>query len=373
MDVPFGDLRRHYQAIRGEVDAAVQRVLESGWYILGREVAAFEEEFAAFCGAGHAVGVASGTEALQLALVALGVGPGDEVVTVANAGIPGTVAILQSGARPVYVDVEESSHNLDPHRLETAISPRTRAIMPVHLFGLPAAMELILACAEQHAIPVVEDCAQAHGACYHGQTVGTLGTLGCFSFYPTKNLGCFGDGGMVITGDAGLAGRLRQLRVYGWENKYVSTLAGGANSRLDEMQAAILRAKLPHLPEWNRARQQRAAWYDQLLSDTPLVLPGGSAPGEGHIYHLYVVRSPRRDALREHLHRQGIGTDVHYPLPSHLQPIYGGLGYRAGDLPVTERLAREVLSLPLYPELTPEEAAAVAAAVRSFSSVGEVP
>jgi len=372
-EVPFGDLKRHYQAIRPQVDAAVQRVLESGWYVLGREVAAFEEEFAAFCGVRYAVGVASGTEALQLALVALGIGSGDEVITVANAGVPGTVAILLAGARPVFVDVEVGSHNLDPDRLEAAITPRTRAVMPVHLFGRPAALDPILEIARRYHLPVVEDCAQAHGAHYQGRRVGTYGDLACFSFYPTKNLGCFGDGGMVITDDEPLAARLRQLRAYGWGRKYYSELPGGTNSRLDEVQAAILRAKLPHLEAWNRARQERARWYDQLLAGSPASTPTAPPSGEEHVYHLYVVRCPRRDALQSHLRAQGIGTDVHYPLPTHLQLIYRDLGYRAGDLPISERLAGEVLSLPTYPELTRAEVEAVAAAVHSFVPSEEGP
>lgn len=366
MDVPFGDLQRHYQAIQEEVDAAVRRVLTSGWYILGPEVRAFEEEFAAMCEVEHAVGVASGTEALQLALAALGVGRGDEVITVPNAGVPGTVAIVQAGARPVFVDVEEDSYNIDPVQLELAITPRTKAVMPVHLYGRPADMASILQVCHRHDLFVVEDCAQAHGAHYHDWPVGASGDLGCFSFYPTKNLGCFGDGGMVVTDDDTLADRLGRLRVYGWGRKYYSELSGGTNSRLDELQAAILRAKLPHLPAWNRARRERARWYDELLAGSGVRTPAPPPSKVEHVYHLYVIRSPQRDALRTYLREWGIGSDVHYPLPTHLQPIYAHLGYRAGDLPVSERLAREVLSLPIYPELTQEEVETVAAAVRAF-------
>jgi len=365
--IPFGDLRRQTQAIRDELDAAIRRVLESGWYILGPEVQAFEEEFAAFCGVRHAIGVASGTEALQLALVALGIGPGDEVITVSNAGVPGTAAILLAGARPVFVDVEEGSHNLDPAHLEAAITPHTRAVMPVHLYGRPAALTPVLEIARRRGLAVVEDCAQAHGAHYHGRIVGSLGDVGCFSFYPTKNLGACGDGGMVVTSDEALARRLRQLRVYGWGKKYYSEIPGGTNSRLDELQAAILRAKLPHLAEWNRARQERARWYGELLAGSPVTVPEPAPPGEEHVYHLYVVRSARRDALQAHLQRLGIGSDIHYPLPTHLQPAYRHLGYKRGDLPVSERLAQEVLSLPLYPEMTRTELESVAAAVRAFA------
>lgn len=367
MQVPFGNLKRHYQSIQDEIGPAVRRVLESGWYILGREVAAFEDAFAAFCGARYAVGVASGTEALQLALAALGIGPGDEVITVPNTGVPGAVAILQTGARPVFVDVEENSHNLDPERLEAAITARTRAVILVHLYGRPAALDPILEIARRRGVPIIEDCAQAHGAHYGRQVVGTLGQMGCFSFYPTKNLGCFGDGGAVITDDESLHQKLRSLRVYGWGTKYHSELAGGTNSRLDELQAAVLRVKLTHLEAWNRARQERAGWYDRLLVRSTVLTPEVPPAGQEHVYHLYVVRSSQRDALQAHLREQGIGTDVHYPLPTHLQPIYRELGYQVGDFPVSERLAREVLSLPMYPDLAREEAEAVAEAIQAFS------
>ncbi len=366
--VPFGDLKRQTASLQPALDAAVQRVLQSGWYVLGREVAAFEEEFAAYCGARHAIGVANGTEALQLALVALGIGPGDEVITVANAGVPGVAAIVLTGARPVFVDVQEGSFNLDPKLLEAAITPRTRAVLPVHLYGRSAALAPILEIARDRGIHVVEDCAQAHGARYRDRLLGTWGDVGCFSFYPTKNLGCCGDGGMVITDDDSLATRLRQLRVYGWEKKYYSALPGGTNSRLDEMQAAILRAKLPHLEPWNQARRERARWYGELLAGSALVVPEAPPPDEDHVFHLYVVRSRQRDALQAHLRAHGIGSDIHYPLPAHLQPIYRDLGYREGDLPITERLAREVLSLPMYPELSRAEVAAVAEAARALET-----
>ncbi len=365
--VPFGNLQRHYQAIRAEIDAAVRRTLESGWYILGREVAAFEEEFAHFCGVRYAVGVGNGTEAIQLALTALDLEPGAEVITTANAGVPGVAAILQAGLRPVLVDVEEGSHNMDVARIEAAITMRTRAIMPVHLFGRTADLQAIQEIANRRGLYLVEDCAQAHGARYQGRPVGSHGHLGCFSFYPTKNLGCFGDGGMVITDDETLAERVRRLRTYGWSRKYYSEIPGGVNSRLDELQAAILRAKLPHLEGWNMARQERARWYDAALAGAPVLLPEAVAPGQEHVYHLYVVRSPLRDALQDYLRRQGIGSDVHYPLPSHLHPAFAGLGYRRGDLPVSERLAGEVLSLPMYPELSRGEVETVAAAIKTLA------
>jgi dTDP-4-amino-4,6-dideoxygalactose transaminase len=362
-NIPFGDLKRQYESIRGELDEAAQRVMAGGWYILGPETRAFEEEFAAFCGVGYAVGVASGTEALHLALAALGAGAGGEVITVANAGVPGAVAILQTGARPIFVDVDERSFNLDPAALEAAITPRTKAIMPVHLYGRMADMVPILAIAEQHGLPVIEDCAQAHGATYRGWAAGSMGACGCFSFYPTKNLGALGVGGLVVTDDAALAEKLRRLRQYGWERKYYSTEPGGINSRLDELQAALLHVKLRRLPEWNARRRQLAEMYDDLLAGADLILPEASADGE-HVYHLYVVRSERRDQLQAALRERGVGADVHYPLPAHLQPIYTHLA-PAGSLPATERLAREVLSLPMYPELTQADVEAVATAVRA--------
>jgi dTDP-4-amino-4,6-dideoxygalactose transaminase len=370
MEVPFGDLKRHYRAIQEEIDAIAHKALESGWYILGKEVSAFEAEFAAFCGVGYAVGVASGTDALQLALAALEVGPGDEVITVPNAGVPGTVAILQTGAQPVFVDVEEGSHNMDPELLEMAITPQTKVVMPVHLYGRPANMASILQICHRNEVVVVEDCAQAHGAHYHSWRVGAFGDMGCFSFYPTKNLGCFGDGGMVVTDDSDLAGRLRKLRQYGWGRKYYCELPGGTNSRLDELQAAVLRVKLPHLEKWNLLRQERARWYDELLASSSVMTPGPPPVEVEHVYHLYVVRNRHREALREHLRGVGIGTDVHYPLPTHLQPIYRHLGYKEGDFRISEQLAREVLSLPLYPELTRQEVEAVAAAVHAFVPPG---
>ncbi len=362
MTIPFGDLKRQYESIRAELDEAALRVLAGGWYILGPETRAFEEAFAAFCGVGHAVGVGNGTEALHLALVALGVGNGDEVITVANAGVPGAVAIIQAGARPVYVDVDERSYNLDPGALKAAITSRTKAIMPVHLYGRMADMDAILAIAEQYGLAVIEDCAQAHGAIYRGRPAGSMGVCGCFSFYPTKNLGALGDGGMIVTGDAALADKLRRLRQYGWEHKYYSTEAGGINSRLDELQAALLRVKLRHLPTWNARRRQIAEMYDDLLVSADLALPEAPDDGE-HVYHLYVVRSKQRDRLQAALRERGVGTDIHYPLPTHLQPIYARMA-PAADLPMTERLAQEVLSLPIYPELTQAEVEAIAAAVR---------
>jgi dTDP-4-amino-4,6-dideoxygalactose transaminase len=366
--VPFGDLERQYRTQQAELDAAAVRVLRSGYYILGPEVRAFEDEFARFCGAAHCVTVGNGTEALHLALRALDVPHGSEVVTVANAGVPGPIAVRQAGLIPRFADVDEQTRTLAPAALAVAITPRTRAIMPVHLYGHAAPMAEIMALAEQHGLPVIEDCAQSHGARINGRMTGTFGRFGCFSFYPTKNLGALGDGGAIITDDAALAEKLRKLRVYGWERKYYSTEPGGINSRLDELQAALLRCKLPLLDQWNQLRRERATWYRELLADVSGIrLPQDAA---AHVYHLFVIQvdGGRRDALKHALTEQGIGTDIHYPLPTHLQPAFEDGGYEPGELPVTERLAETVLSLPCFPELTRAEVEAVAQAIRQYQS-----
>jgi dTDP-4-amino-4,6-dideoxygalactose transaminase len=360
--IPFGDLKRQYESIKAELDQAAARVLASGWYILGPEVRAFEAEFASFCGVGHAIGVGNGTEALYLSLIALGIGAGDEVISVANAADYEPLTILQAGARPVFVDVDERTHTIEPELLEAAITPRTRAIMPVHLYGRMADMPAIMAVAERRGLPVIEDCAQAHGARLSERVAGSIGRCGCFSFYPSKNLGALGDGGMIVTDDADLAARLRRLRMYGWEKRYHTVDPGGINSRLDELQAALLRVKLRHLPGWNAARRRIARRYDELLADTGLALPD-LPDDERHVFHLYVVQTRERDRLQGRLQERGVETAIHYPLPAHLQPVYQGLA-APGSLPVTERLAGEVLSLPIYPELTDAEVEAVAAAVR---------
>ena len=363
--VPFGDLRRQNAALRAELDAAIARVVESGWYILGHEVAAFEEEFATYCGVGHCVGVASGAEALYLALVSLGVSPGAEVITVANACMYQVAAILQAGARPVLVDVNPATQTMDPDALAAAITPRTQAIMPVHLFGRLADMPAIMAISQRHSIPVVEDAAQAHGAWADDingdrRKAGAWGTIACFSFYPSKNLGALGDGGALTTDDPALADRLRRLRMYGWGRKYHTADLGGRNSRLDELQAALLRVKLHYLDAGNAARRERARWYSQLLADSPLRLPS-DVPG--HTYHLYVIESDQRDNLRTQLQDLRIGCDVHYPEPAHLQPAYANLGYSLGSLPHTEALAGRILSLPMFPDLRRDEVEQVASAI----------
>jgi dTDP-4-amino-4,6-dideoxygalactose transaminase len=352
------------QARRGEIDAAIRRVLDKGWFILGQEVAAFEKEFAAWVGVAHGVGVGSGTEALHLALAAAGVGAGDEVITVSHTAVATVAAVELLGAKPVLVDIEPDYYTLDPAKLAATISSRTKAIIPVHLYGQPVDLDPILEIADKHGLKIIEDCAQSHGAMYRGRRTGTFGHMACFSFYPTKNLGALGDGGAVVTNDDSLAAKVRALREYGWTERYVSHLAGW-NSRLDEMQAAILRAKLPHLDEDNLARQRLAGACDAALRDLPLTLPP-RRPDCSHVFHLYVVRSARRDALQAYLKERGIGALIHYPVPVHLQPAYRGRVAAPGTLPETEKAAGEILSLPMYPELTEADQAAVVQAIREF-------
>ncbi len=362
----FGDLKRQHDSLATELTGAMERVRASGWFILGAEVAAFEREWAAYCGARHAVGVASGTDAIQIALEALGVGPGDEVITTPHTAVPTVHAISFTGARPVFVDVEWASMNLDPAGLETAITPRTRAILPVHLYGQPADMTRIGEIAARHRIPVVEDAAQGHGARWQGRPAGTLGRLTAFSFYPTKNLGAMGDAGAVVTDDDELVEWVRVRRNLGQRERarYLHTVVA-RNSRLDELQAAILRAKLPHLDGWIERRRAVAAAYTAGI-DNPHVETPREVPGAHHTYHLYAVRSPHRDALQAHLKAHGIATIVHYPIPVHLQDAYRDLGLGPGSFPNAERCAREVLSLPLYPELRDDEVARVIEAVNAF-------
>ncbi|MFV9503873.1 MAG: DegT/DnrJ/EryC1/StrS family aminotransferase [Oscillochloridaceae bacterium umkhey_bin13] len=369
--IPVGDLARQAATLDAELQTALVRVAQRGWYVLGPEVTAFEQEWAAYCGASACVGVASGFEALYLALAALDIGPGDEVITVANACVYQAAAILQAGATPVLVEVDPTSHNLDPATLSAAITPRTKALMPVHLYGRLAAMEPIMAVAQAHGLAVIEDAAQAHGAWRMDQAgrprrAGTWGDLACFSFYPSKNLGALGDAGAITTNRPELAERLRRLRMYGWGAKYRTTDLGGRNSRLDEIQAAVLRVKLRHLDAWNAARAERAEWYQTLLQDCTaqgLILPWHET---GHVWHLYVVQTAHREALRTHLLADGIGCDVHYPVPTHCQPAYQGLLQLPLPLAQTEALADSILSLPLYPELTRSEVAQVAASVQNF-------
>ena len=352
-------------ALRSELDEAVARVLGSGWFILGPEVEAFERELAGALGARDAVAVGNGTDAIHLALRALGVGPGDEVVTTSISAAFSALAILQAGARPVFVDVEPATLNVDPGQLEGVLSPRTKAILPVHLYGHPADMDPILSLARNRGLAVLEDACQAHGALYHGRPVGTLArerSLGALSFYPTKNLGALGDGGAILVNDPDAAGRLRQLRNGGQSGRYRHELPG-INSRLDEVQAAILRVGLRHLPEWTERRRALAEFYAREL-DGSGVEPLREQPYAHAVHHLFVVRHPRRDALARALGERGVGTLVHYPTPLHLQPVFGSLGGKPGDLPVAEQATKEILSLPLYPELRDEQARRVVEAVR---------
>jgi dTDP-4-amino-4,6-dideoxygalactose transaminase len=364
MQVPFGDLTRHYLAIKEEIDGAVARVLNSGWFVLGNEVKAFEEAFARYLGVRHAIGVGSGTEALHLALVASGVQPGDEVITVPNTAVPTLSAISFAQAVPVMVDVDPDSFCINVNRLEEKISTRTRAIIPVHLFGNACRIEEVMAIARRHNLAVIEDACQAHGARRLGRTVGTFGEYGCFSFYPSKNLGAFGDGGMVVTDDDERARQIVLLRNYGQIERYYHDIKG-FNSRLDELQAAILAAQLPYLTEWNRRRREIAALYSRTITHPGVLLPT-QQEGSDHVFHLYVVRCETRDALRSHLADHGIGTQIHYPVPCHLQNAYKELAAEAGSCPVAERYAREILSLPIYPEMRDEEALFVAETINQF-------
>ncbi len=366
--VPMVDLRAQHARIQDELDAAVRRVAASAAFIGGAECAAFESEFAAFCGATHAVGVANGTDALWLALRALGVGPGDDVVTVANTFIATGEAILLNGARPVFVDVDPHTFTLDAARLERALTPRTKLVLPVHLYGHPADMTAIADVARRHGLPVLEDAAQAHGAEWQGRRAGTLGQGACFSFYPGKNLGAWGDAGMFVTSDAEWAARLRQIANHGGGAHKYDNVVPGTNSRLDALQAAVLRVKLRQLEGWNRERRALVAAYDRALAGVADVTTPREAPGARSAWHLYTIRvaAGRRDALQAHLTSRGIATAIHYPRPIHLQPAMAIAGGRPGDLPVSEQLAREVLCLPLYPELPFEQVERIAGEVRAF-------
>jgi dTDP-4-amino-4,6-dideoxygalactose transaminase len=362
--VPLNALAPGVEAIRAELDAAIGRVLASGRFLLGEETSAFEREFAAYHGPTlHGVGVGSGTDALRIGLQALGVGEGDEVLVPANAGVPPVAAVVAAGARPVFGDVDPATDGLDPAEVGRRATPRTRAVLVVHLYGRAAAIRELAAEAGRRGLRLLEDCAQAHGARTAGQPVGTFGDAAAFSFYPTKNLGALGDGGLVLSADPAVAERARLLRMYGWRTRYVSELVSGV-SRLDELQAAVLRVKLRHLDDRNRARRRLAARYRAGLHGLGRVsLPEDR---DDHVYHLFVARTERRDRLRAFLAERGVGTDVHYPLPVHLQAPYARFGGGAGSLPVTERLAREVVSLPLYPELAPADVDYVVAQVRAF-------
>ena len=365
--IAFLDMKSVYAELKPELDAAYHRVMESGWYVLGKEVEAFETEYAAFCGTKHCIGLGNGLEALELALRGWDIGPGDEVIVPSNTYIATWLAVTAVGARVVPVEPTPAGPNIDPERLAAAITPRTKAIMPVHLYGEPADMEAIAALARKHGLKVVEDVAQAQGSKVRGRRAGALGDAGAHSFFPTKNIGAFGDGGAVTTDDDKLADRLRALRNYGSKVKYVN-IERGFNSRLDELQAAFLRVKLRHLDRWNEQRRQVAARYDDRLADVPgLGLPRAPQWAEP-VWHLYVVRTDRRAELIKALDGKGIGTLVHYPIPPHLQQAYADLGQGRGTYPLAERLADTVLSLPMGPHLKPEQVDEVAAAVRKALS-----
>jgi dTDP-4-amino-4,6-dideoxygalactose transaminase len=362
--IPFVDLKAQYRQIRDEARATFDDVLEENQLILGPSVTTFERGFADYLGVRNAIGVGTGLDALRVALEVCGVGAGDEVIIPANTFIATALAVSATGATPTLVDCREDTYEIDPELIERAITPRTKAIMPVHLYGQSADMAAIVAIAEEHGLQVIEDAAQAHGTRFEGKACGTIGRAGCFSFYPTKNLGAYGDGGMVVTDDDELAERIRRICNYGQSAKYVHT-EKGFNSRLDSLQAAVLSAKLKHLDAWNAARVRIAARYSERLAGTGVTVPVVD-PRSTHVYHLYVVRSPRRDELQRHLAERGVQTLVHYPLPIHLQAAYRDLGKEVGSFPAAERVAREVLSLPMFPELSDAQVERVVEAVEEF-------
>lgn len=362
--VPFVDLTAQYRTISSEIGGAVAKVLEGADFILGREVSLFEEEFAAFCEAKYAIGVDSGTSALELALRAYDIGPGDEVITAANTFIATALAISHVGASPILVDVDPCTHTIDVDEISKAVTPRTKAILPVHLYGHPAHMEPIRQLADKLGLIVIEDACQAHGARYKGKRVGSLGHAAAFSFYPGKNLGAYGDGGMVVTSDREVRKRLEMLRNYGQKEKYNHQFRG-YNRRLDTLQAAVLRVKLKYLEKWNASRRWNAKLYREYLEGTGVVAPSETRGAES-VWHLYVIRTEHRDTLREHLQNRGISASIHYPIPIHLQPAYKDLGYKRGNFPVTETYAKQILSLPMYPELAAGQIESVAKAIRVF-------
>ncbi len=366
MNIPFNDLRRDVAALREEIDAAIARVLDRGYFILGPEGRAFEEVFAKMVGVADAFGVGNGTDGIQIALMALGSGAGDEVICPALTAAPTALAIRAIGAVPVFADIDPATYTLDPARLHECITEKTRTIVPVHLYGLPANMPEILRIAEAHEIAVLEDCAQAHGATIDGKVAGSMAPIAAFSFYPTKNLGAYGDGGLVATRDSELAAKVAKIRDLGQSARYVHEVQG-LNSRLDELQAAILQVKLVHLEEQNEARRQRAGWYREMLEDVPELTLPVEPVGYRHIYHLFVVRHPRRDALQAYLKDRGIGTDVHYPMPLNQQHVFSGSRTATGGTPIADEAVRTILSLPMFPGLTQEEVHTVGQAIREFA------
>lgn len=364
--VPYLDLKAQYRSIKPEIDAAIARVLESAQFVLGPEVAGFERDFAAYCGASECLAVNSGTSALHLALLAAGIGPGDEVITVPFTFVASIAAILYAGARPVLVDIDPRSFTMDPAQVEAAITPRTKAILPIHLYGQTADMDPIMEIARRHRLVVIEDAAQAHGARYKGRPAGSIGDMACFSFYPGKNLGAYGEGGAVTTSNPEYARTIRMLRDWGQDRKYHHLLRG-YNYRMEGFQGAILVVKLRHLEKWTEARRAIVQRYDELLADTDIETPC-EMPWARHVFHVYTIRTEDRDGLQSALTAEGIQTGIHYPVPAHLQPAYSDLGYGPGDFPHSEAASRQVLSLPLYPELPAESVAEVAGVVRKVVS-----
>ncbi|OQA34070.1 MAG: dTDP-3-amino-3,6-dideoxy-alpha-D-galactopyranose transaminase [Betaproteobacteria bacterium ADurb.Bin341] len=360
----INDLSRHTEPLRAELDGAIKRVLDRGWFVLGPEVTAFEQEFAAYCGASHCVSLASGTDALEMALRALGIGPGKTVLTVANAGLYSTIAIFATGATPVYAEILPDKLLIDPTDMKRILDSRkVDAIIVTHLYGLLANMRSILLFAREKGVPVIEDCAQAHGASRQGKKAGSLADIACFSFYPTKNLGALGDGGAVTTSSPELAEAIRQLRQYGWSKKYQASRAGGHNSRLDELQAAILRAKLPLLDTWNARRRDIAKRYNTGIRHPKITTPG--THGEEYVAHLYVIRTAEREALKQHLAAANIPCDIHYPIPDFAQPAYSAL-FTGVRLPITTQVCKEVLTLPCFPELGDDEVDTIIAHINAW-------
>lgn len=364
--VPYLDLKAQYQSIKTEIDAAIARVLESCQFVLGAEVAGFEQEFAAYCGSAECIALNSGTSALHLALLAAGVGPGDEVITVPFTFVASVAAVVYTGARPVLVDIDPRSFNMDPAAIEAAITSRTKAILPVHLYGQPADMDPIMEVARRHGLIVIEDAAQAHGAKYKGRPVGSIGDMACFSFYPGKNLGAYGEGGAVTTSNTEYARTIRMLRDWGQDRKYHHLLRG-YNYRMEGFQGAVLRVKLRHLDKWTEARRAIARQYNHLLTGCGVQTPS-EMPGARHVYHVYTLRFDDRDGLQAALTAEGIQTGIHYPTPVHRQPAYADLGYGPGAFPHAEAVAKQVLSIPLYPELSSQAVADVAEAVRKAAA-----
>ncbi len=365
MNVPFVDLKAEYKVIAREVGERMGRVMENADFILGEDVHLFEQEFASYCGARFGVGLDNGTSALELALRAYGIGEGDEVITVANTFIATASAVAFTGARPVLVDIDAQTYNIDVRAIERAITARTKAIIPVHLYGQTADMDPILDLAQAKKLVVIEDACQAHGALYKGGRAGSIGDVGCFSFYPAKNLGCYGDGGLLVTNNEEIADKVRMLRNYGQKEKYYHQFIA-YNRRLDTLQAAVLRAKLPRLDEWNESRHKAARIYGQLLAHTDVTAPMEASYGR-HVYHVYVVRGRNRDGLRAYLQSRGISTGIHYPVPIHMQEAYRYLGHRAGDFPVTEQYASQILSLPMHPFLSEEQIEYVAHTIADYA------